>query len=412
MHLSNLLTILYASVFSLAGFGQEIPSDFRSVRALGMGGASAAVGNDEYAPYTNPAGIGRVRKPRSKDSIGRVSGLGLVLIGNDQGKRASSNFSIDPSERLDKLFEAAKDNAGKPILFETQLYPALMWGSKRGPTFLFGTTFRTKNEIIYSDISSESIENIAHVSSVNTAGVVFGIGGTTARGVSNWGLSVRPQYRYSLQAPDYDASSVSFSNFKNELTSKANQTLGIALDAGVQFVAADYWLPTLGIAVRNIPLGCKSNYYNPYTSKGETMCGTVFAGSVKNRDDPYLVDPTEVRIGLSITPRIRASGERINLRLTGDIAPLGYNMGSQSFGMTEIPINKMAHAGAELYFGDAFTAPKFALRGGISQGYPTFGASLSLLLVDFDFASYTEDVGIGAKRNGDRRYLLGITSAW
>ncbi|MEI6080543.1 MAG: hypothetical protein WCQ53_07915, partial [bacterium] len=54
----------------------------------------------------------------------------------------------------------------------------------------------------------------------------------------------------------------------------------------------------------------------------------------------------------------------------------------------------------------------FGLRGGINQGYFTFGLTLNIPIMQIDFYTYGEELGSSAGSKGDRRIGLQVSFSW
>lgn len=389
----------------------EIPSDWKSVRALGMGNAFTAISNDETAPFFNPAGIARTHNPRSKSKVQFLTFPGLTVGGNEAGMKALRQPGPALS-RFSNLFEYAMDNPNTPVYFDAQAYPAMIYGGKKSATILVGFPMRSATKIMVPDAENPLS---AYVRSTTTASAVLGTGVTSRGGRVSAGVSVRPNIRYGLLYDNFNPSDVSISGFKNEITGKAAKTYAVPIDVGAIFVAADYWMPALGVSVRNLPTGCAKEYISPVTGDKINVCGSKRFGSLSedaklNMDN--IIDPTEARVGVSITPRGKISGTALNLRLAADVYPIPITSGGANYGLGDLYINKLLHVGAEFSFGNPNYGASFALRGGMNQGFLTYGATINLFGVEFDYASYMEDIGERLEQKADRRHLIGVTTTF
>ena len=68
---------------------------------------------------------------------------------------------------------------------------------------------------------------------------------------------------------------------------------------------------------------------------------------------------------------------------------------------------KKVHLGTEAWLFDFF-----GLRGGINQGYFTFGLTLNVPVVQIDFFTYGEELGESAGSRGDRRVGVQLSFGW
>jgi len=74
-------------------------------------------------------------------------------------------------------------------------------------------------------------------------------------------------------------------------------------------------------------------------------------------------------------------------------------------------IVKRLRMGAEIVAVDN-TWVTLAVRGGLYQGYGTFGADLRLALLNFSYNTYAEEMGAYAGQRPDRRHILGFAIRW
>ena len=52
------------------------------------------------------------------------------------------------------------------------------------------------------------------------------------------------------------------------------------------------------------------------------------------------------------------------------------------------------------------------LRGGLHQGYPTFGLGIALLIFRLDYAYFTRELGTAPGMYPDDTHSIGITIGW
>jgi hypothetical protein len=179
------------------------------------------------------------------------------------------------------------------------------------------------------------------------------------------------------------------------------------------FILPDFWFPTVGIAIRNIPTGCVDKYKNPVTGKSYTVCGSLRTGDIDDSNKVDAVDPTEVRAGVSITPRIRSASARVNFRLSVDAYPLPIQYQGKNYGFTDLNINDILHAGAELFFGNPLGTQSIAIRAGTYGSDMSLGGTLSLFGIELEYATYPGYAALpGSSTKRDRRHLIGLSTRW
>ncbi len=407
MQLGFLLLIASSSDALAQG---SVPSNWKGTRPAAMGGALTSVGNDENAPYTNPAGLGRSRNPRSRKNLHLISFPGLVVGGNAQVVSAVKDGMLKPGDRFARFVDSARNKPDLESFAEAQLYPVVTFGGKSSPTYLIGFPARTENSFLFSSTSEDPTGMTAQVRSLTDMGMALGIASTSKAATFAYGISVRPIYRYSYENSQLQTESLSQKSFAEEVKTNANKVFGVGVDAGFIYTAADFWLPSIGVAVRNIPTGCKENYIHPISGKTLTVCGALFSGSVKNQDDNALLDPMELRVGYSITPRIKTFGPTTNLRIAADAFPIPITTGGKSYGLSDMGISKLVHVGAELFFGNAMISHPFGIRAGLADDLPTFGGSFEILGLMLEYATYA--IYRTGTTKVDRRHLIGISTRW
>lgn len=394
-----------------------------------MGGAATAVSNSANEIYANPAGLARMRNPRSRNVVHEFGAPGFQLGGNllalqgidaaltsDTEAPTSIEGTRDVSEdyfesdRFGRVLGRAVNNPGKPLYAETQLHTYLVLGAKAAPTWYVGIPVRSELTLGVPSLTDTSL---VYIHSRTTTGLSVGMSDMSNRGLISWGLMVRPNYRYSYETESWPSTSTAFSKFRKTVTAEADKTTGFPVDVGFQLMAPDLWFPTLGVSVRNLPSKCVANYHNPVTDKRYTVCGSSRSGTLNADNAADQIDPTEIRAGISILPRFRVGRSLLNLRLAADMYPLPIKSGNKSYGFSDLSINDMLHAGFEVFFGHAYYDHIVAVRGGVHGVDFTFGASITLVGFELAYSTYPGYALIaGGSEDKDRRHLLALTTRW
>lgn len=380
----------------------EIPGGFTSVQPMGMGNAFTAVANDENSVWTNPAGVGRSRKARSRNTFNLTKVPNLIAGANAQSRTFYKAFKGSQDKSVEGVLGDSTDLGDKPFWARAGIFPVTLFDVSRNSPMAFG---------LYSDTTIEALipkdtPEEAQVTAISDVGAVLTFGWADDQNRFNAGFNVRPVLRYALEDRFPSEDLLHKTAMQKHLQDDSNKGQGLGLDFGLLYTMADFWYPTVGFAIRNLPTGCKADYLNPYTEKRENVCGTVYKGAIGNPDALSTVDPTDVRGGLSITPRI---GRKLNLRFAADVHHLPLGTAQQSYGLLGIEASKLIHAGVELFPGNPLTAPPVAVRAGYSQGFITAGFSLELGVFDIEFATYGVDVSTTSKPVEDRRYLASLS---
>ncbi len=403
----NKLTVLWSVLaFGLSGRAHalEIRDHFTTVLPMGMGGAFTAVSNDENAIWTNPAGISRVRKQRARHAVNKVKFPNLVG-GVNPGAKAfygAMSSSVDEGELATKISQNSAQLVDKPFWVMAGAAPLMMLNFGRQlSTALAGYSYTTMKAQV------DSVNpNLTTTEIISDVGGVAGFALTNSSNRFNLGFQVRPISRYAFEDTLATSTFLDAKLMQETLKTNANVSQGLAIDGGMMFTLADFWFPTIALAVINAPSGCKDNYLNPFSMTRETVCGTVFTGKFSNPDAISTVDPTDFRVGMSITPRF---GRKLAMRLAADLHQITLTSGTSTYGLSDIPLMKRVHAGIQIITGNPLLPSPFSISGGISQGYVTAGASLRLGWLSFDVATFGRDISSTGVPYEDRRSVAGFS---
>ena len=379
----------------------ELPEGFTGPRPAGMGGAFTAVANDENSFWTNPAGLARARKARSRNNL-HVAKFPNLMLGANAASRGMYGAlkSASGSSVSDVVSESAVPT-DKPFYMRAAAFPVAIFEGGKNQPMGFGA-FGNSVSKIYID---KDTPTDARIVSYTDVGAAFGIAYTNFSNRLNLGLTLRPTYRYAYEDTIPSEDLTSKTALAKRMKRDSNRGTGIGADAGVMFTLADVWFPTVGLAVRNLPTGCKTDYLNPFTEERQNICGTKFSGSSGNPDALTAIDPTDLRAGVSITPRFATN---YSMRFAADVHNLYMKSSTAYYGLPGVDAAKLIHAGLEFFVGNPLDQSPFSIRVGANQGFVTYGASLNLQWFHIDFASYGVDISDQVKRVEDRRYLLAL----
>ena len=150
----------------------------------------------------------------------------------------------------------------------------------------------------------------------------------------------------------------------------ASTGTGYAADIGGKIKFPHEWHPTISAAWQNIG-------------------NTAFTKDVEGHPPP--TQKSNINLGLGIERELPGVNFAWNLDYRHSNFP-----GQQQIG-------KKIHTGIELDF------PVIALRGGLSQGYYTAGASIDLWLLQLDAATYGVELGEYPGQHEDRRYIVQLS---
>ncbi|MFZ9519877.1 MAG: hypothetical protein ACO3A4_05310 [Silvanigrellaceae bacterium] len=370
-----------------------------------LGGSQTAHALNEDALYANPAALNKTRHPRSRAAIDSIEGPGLSLGGNRTTMSTLKGKTLKPSEWLQSF---GSQSVTERNYLETQMFPWLAMGERGGPTFFLGLPLRSY--LVANPAQEDGLSRTVMTETTATAAMNMSI--SSRSGAVALGLSLRPNLRWSSLATHSLADMISSKGLFGALKSEQHKTSATSVDAGFIATAGDFWLPSFGLSILNIPTGCVDNFVNPATGKNQSICGTKRTGDVNEELPGTQLDPTEVRLGVSIVPRIRIASQRVNLKISGDIYPLPITYGGKNYGFRDVNINQLTHAGVEIFLGSANNNHSLSLRAGLNDTRTSWGISLPLPNFSLDFSSYEAAIFTDGRVTKDRRYLLGMSGHW
>lgn len=387
------------------GLTEELRDVFATPRPLGMGGAFTAVANDENALWTNPAGIAYTRKPRARQKVHVVTFPQALVEVNGNAEAFSSAL-----ENANGLDESLARLAGNPLVIRFATAPTVIFEAGRNlpaSLALFGNV-RAELEVDRFNTSQTRARSVSDV------GSVFGLAwtGSLADNRFSFGVQLRPTLRYAFE-DNLDSTSLvgsngdRYSTVKDKFFAKGKRSFGMGIDMGFLWTLADFWFPTLGVSVFNLPTGCKSDFLSPYTETRENICGNKFSGDLASEDALSALDPTDVRVGFSILPRF---SRKFALRVAVDAHHLPVTDGQNNYGFSGVELQKLLHAGVELVLGNPLALQGFSLRAGSGQGFLSYGLSFQAWIFAFELASYSKDISASKSPEGDRRLVLGLSA--
>lgn len=342
-----LFTMLSASTGARAGERYQF---YNGIRSMGMGGAAAAVVNDETALLYNPAALGKLRD----HFITLVDPE--IELGSQTQPVVGTNpvLAMDPQKTLDK----ASAHQDKHLHERAQVFPSIVI-----PNFGFGVFGK------YTvDAQVDSATGKFEYDYTNDYAGVLGTNVRLFNGIVKVGANARMVNRTEVRRDDIDTSSTSLT-----LSGLASSGVGLASDAGLILTAPIALLPTLAVVYHDIG---RTSY---------TLRDGLF---MKTADKPDST-PSTVDGALSVSPIL---GNRARSTWTVE-----YKDALNVY--KEKDVMRRVHAGVEFNVADALF-----LRGGMNQRYWTAGLEFDMMNYQFQFASYGEDIGADQSPKEDRRY--------
>lgn len=372
----------------------ELLTPLITVKPTGMGGAYTAIAGDHNAPFTNPAGTTRVKKARGRGSFHHLQAPNLVVGANGDGQRLSGLLS--GSGEVDESFATlAKNGAWAAV------------GISPMAVFQYRSTIITggfANESVLSIKPSPADATLLEVSTSLDHSPYLNLAWHDRSNLISGAVQMRYTQRNATDMTIPVTLLADKNAVKDAFAANESKSTGLALDAGLMLTFADFWYPTLGIAVFNLPLGCQQDYLNPYSKTRADVCGTVFQGA--NPDAISAVDPTDLRLGFAISPRM---SRNLGIRMAIDYHHIHFASGSDNYGLSQIPISKQLHAGFQIYQGNPLLPAPYALSFGIGQGQVSAGVSANFSGFQIEFTTYGRDISYEESPQEDRRTLISIS---
>lgn len=398
------LFIVWAAVLLVSATGglwaAEIPESYVPIRPNAIGRAFTSIANDEDSIWTNPAGIARIRKARSRSTVNLIKIPGLVVGANSKSREFIKGIGNN-SDNADQIAAEADKLGDKPFWATTEASPLMMIDFNTMPAVIGGYSSTTVRSMVNQDDPQ-----LANTEAVSDVGGIFGLAFTNPSNRFSVGVQARYLARYAYEEKVPLTTLADGRELQKQIKEKSNKSTALAIDTGMLWTLADFWFPTVGIAMLNAPSGCKADYLNPFTKTRSTICGTVFQGEFSNPEAISTVDPTDLRAGISISPRL---SNKFGARIAVDMHHIALVSGNSVYGLDGIGLIKQLHAGIEFFTGNPLLPSPVTFGLGFNQGYYTMGASIRLGVLALDFASFGQDISSTASPQEDRRWLGGLS---
>ncbi|MFM8269442.1 MAG: hypothetical protein ACKN9V_04565 [Pseudomonadota bacterium] len=376
------LLVWTAFVLVTPSFGvQEYYDLSKSVRSLGMGGAFYGLSDDEYALFSNPAGLS-LRRTGSELML-RVNGhvSSDAISGFSDFTNISGGGLETAIKRLDKY-------KGKPLYGNVGVLPYFVSKNLAVGLLLADTKVNFNISKGSSEItgSMDPSTEVADLTFLSDSGVVLGYAQSVGDpdlhiGINLKGL-LRAGGRKSFTASEY------LINKKIDFDPKqiGGSGMGVDLDLGATY------------EMKNLPFGLLSRASLVLSN----LLASEFSISHNYGPVPRLNRTANLGWytafdGFAFVDNVHVLLDINNISLGGETNPdLGARTGS---------FMKKVHLGVELPIG------RFSLRGGLNQGYLTAGFGMNLYAIRLDVATYGEETGESTKQQS-RRYALTAALGW
>lgn len=345
-----LYTIL--AIFFISGslYAAELPTLFRGIRPLGMGGAFITLSNDENAVFYNPAGLNDV------EGFGGVEILNpLVEISENSLNLYKDLKGIDPNNTT-QVTDFLNRFIGEHQHIRAAFFPNIFFHN-----FAIGALGQATLDAEIRNRADPKVFTDAKVDVGALASVAYGLFDKTLQ-IGATGKFI--QRRGILKT--FTAVDIASNNF-DPLSDLGNSKSDIAFDVGTKInIDIPIIKPSLGIVLQNI------------TDLDFDQLGKL---------------PQQLNVGLAINPDFWIVNSTIALEIDDVTKEVG----------TDDDIYKRVHLGAEVRF-----PAILAVRGGFNQGYWTAGATLNVWILKIAYATYAEELGAFAGQRDDRRHVAQV----
>ena len=335
-----------------------------SPRSAGMARALSSHADATDAAYYNPAGIGGLHHGKNRPQTFRqfyfMYGGGEV---NENSRSMQEDLSQGSGASDPDMATAVLDaHAGKRAYARTSFFPNVGFGR-----FMLGPIYDVQLAAVPLGQQSDLVD--LHYQERQGLGFGFSVADAKERlylGAFATHLSiedVQGEFLYSdmidkqLRKEQFDQVSAKYS--------------GLATNVGMVWKIAKVATPTLSVAARNVG----DSHYDQ--TSGET--------------DRPLVFKQDLTVGFGVAPRLGKIGY--------------FNFSAEAGNLTDenTSVSKKWRSGAEFNFGGRGAQSPFAIRGGINNAGPSYGAHFNLGILGLQYADFAEDVGYDNEREIERR---------
>jgi hypothetical protein len=392
-----MLPSAYAQFNSGGEFAPQSPNVYRSTRALGMGNAYIALDGSTDSPFHNPAGLNDVEKwsltlmspsfEFSSSSLGLFADVADLV--DDIDAAQSDSETIDALDQ----FVASRFGEFTHSRFGINLVSYVQKNFAAGVLLEERVTFAFRDQ----SLPKFDVQNITDL--------IFYVSGSY-----NWweklvqvGATVRPTIRTSIQERVTTATALN-DELDDVFRTLLYPHLGFGIDLGFKSDLSipqlmeysfykrwhEFLQPAYAMTIHN--LGTTA-YEIDLKSPSATEKGVEKINKFNNAvNDEPVDDEMTFNVGMKVSPKI---------------AFLDTN-----FALDFRDLNRDGSVVRKLNFGAEVIFPVIvSVRTGLNHGYFAAGLGFDLKVVNIDFATYGEEVGVFERQQSDRRYAITLKFA-
>ncbi|WP_456426479.1 hypothetical protein [Desulfurobacterium sp.] len=383
--MKKLLTILSIAVVtagSAFAANFEYPYIYKDPAVMGMGGAYTAVGGTVNSLFYNPAGLSDVKQSAGFEVTLLKLGVATSSKTKDFYNDLQDVLDIDnDTEQLTALNDLILKYLGENFHFDVETMALGI--VKGGETSSFGFTLVGNVQANFATHEGAGTDGLIEVHQYAYGGIIGGYSRKFMDSRLKVGVGAKFFYAQSVDhtftTSEIVANSDDLSDYiKDNYLETGN---GFSFDFGLEYAPMpdNVLHPQIGLSVLNI---------------GDLDFGD--AGKI----------PMSVNLGFALKPEFNGFGGFFKEPVFAlDIVDVTHNNG------VDDDWGKRIRVGAEIKVWDnRFTS--WVVRGGLYEGYPTFGTDFRLGVFNLQFATYAEEVGAYAGQDADRRYTGALSIEW
>jgi hypothetical protein len=362
------ITSLIVFYLSITTYGDIYPTAYKSIRAQGMGGAYVAVADDPSSLFLNPAGLSNL-SGNYLEVLDVQGELGQGSLQNILDLYEATTTTGTESEKDAAVIDAVQALTGTYSVAEAHVsFLSYYWKNRKkwGSLGVGFSPYSHSQASIYIRNQSNQITQIRLESSSGGA-LGFGLNFSNVPGLS-MGLTNRTFYHLETDGM-YGLSDLQDSTFSEDLQESLT-------GSGKVYTSFDLGL-LYEYRLANWVFGLGASMPNTYTTSEDLR---VLNGGFQVK---------AIWLNQFIT------------RITAEHKDLFYAYSEDN------SVFKRLHGGAELEWGNPIL--RIAVRGGVHQGYLSYGATIDLNYLEIEYAHYTEEIGAYAGQVGSPRDLVRIS---